>query len=226
MVSDPKEVFSIGSPSYEYKFGTKIALVGTGITSSSDNSLVIGRWNDTYTYNRAFTIGNGTADDSRSDAFSVDWNGRVQLGPQELNSTDSGISVYGSNIGSSGSSAPASSIYGNLICGFDSMGHNRTRFRHVDGSNGRQGLQIETRRLINSSWIYNNLNLWIDQNGNRAVTLSDAAPWKEALGLDSIAIGAGIQIAQTSDTSNARWRIHLTNLGNMRIVLKVTKQVM
>ena len=51
--------------------------------ASSDNQTAIGKYNvedanDTY----AFIIGNGTADNARSNAFTVDWSGNVTFGGQ------------------------------------------------------------------------------------------------------------------------------------------------
>lgn len=47
------------------------------------------------------------------------------------------------------------------------------------GSNGQQGMQIMGRR----NGVANTLRLVVDANGNRVVVVSDAVPWRKALGL-------------------------------------------
>lgn len=63
---------------------------GTGTVALGTAQCVIGAYNDMSPYTTTgtvisrlfypFVIGNGTADDERSNAFTVDWNGRVQCG--------------------------------------------------------------------------------------------------------------------------------------------------
>ena len=47
-----------------------------GTTAGYDSQTAIGKYNSNK-YNNAFEIGNGTADDARSNAFEVDWNGNT-----------------------------------------------------------------------------------------------------------------------------------------------------
>ena len=55
---------------------------GYNTTAASDNQTAIGRFNEVDSSNKyALIIGNGTSDSARSNAFSVDWEGNVDLNP-------------------------------------------------------------------------------------------------------------------------------------------------
>ena len=58
------------------------------------------------------------------------------------------------------------------------VGYINTRFL----SDGRTGLDIGVSRPVGSSTVYNAMDLLIDANGNRSVSVSDAAAWRSAIG--------------------------------------------
>ncbi len=58
----------------------------------------------------------------------------------------------------------------------------RTYLQSVEGSDHNL-TRVGTHRKVNDTDIYNNLNLRIDNNGNRTVTVSEVAPWLDMLGL-------------------------------------------
>lgn len=49
-------------------------------------------------------------------------------------------------------------------------------------SNAEKGMQIEVRRSVNGSYVYNTLNLRINASGGRVVQLGDPAAWRTAIG--------------------------------------------
>lgn len=207
-LSDARDVLALGSPSYDHTLGTDVAMVGEGVVANTDHSMAIGEWNEIDDY--AFAVGNGTADDARSNAFSVDWDGNVETDgnadvsgaltahginstsgisadgsiriDQNLDGSASGLVIHASNASATGEST-ATTVWGNLVACYDKADVLRTYLRHVSVSGTQQGLQLETRRLISGSWVYNKINLFIDGSGKRYVTLDDASAWLSALGL-------------------------------------------
>lgn len=49
-------------------------------------------------------------------------------------------------------------------------------------SSTEKGMQIEVRRSINGSYVYNTLNMRINESGTKTVQVSDAAAWRSAIG--------------------------------------------
>lgn len=64
------------------------------------------------------------------------------------------------------------------------IGYLRTPFQ----ADGREGVQLETKRVVNGSNIYHGVQLYIDASGNRTVDLSDAAAWRDGLGLGALSL--------------------------------------
>lgn len=173
----------IGYISPDKPRGENTASVGAGLIASGNNQTVLGTCNvPDANSEHALIIGNGTADNARSNAFSVEWDGSTEIGPQALDSVGSGVTIHASNI-SPTDQTNSSTIWGNLVACYDSAGVLRGYFREVDKSNGQQGIQIETRRHINGTSVYNTLNLLVDASGNRVVEMAESAPWLSALGL-------------------------------------------
>ena len=61
--------------------------------------------------------------------------------------------------------------------------------RDVYMSDGRKGAQLESRRTINGSNVYNTLDYFIDASGGRTVWVSEAAAWFKGLGVPKILRG-------------------------------------
>ena len=87
----------------------------------------------------------------------------------------------------SGSSTPSSNTYRVLVLGQDSTGTDRAYIRSAAFTNGTQGIQIETKRVVSNTNYYNTLSLLIDASGTKSVSISDAAAWRTALGLGTMA---------------------------------------
>ncbi len=63
--------------------GNRAVSMGNQTIAKSDNSLVVGKFNDTTATNRLFEIGNGTANNARTNALTVIDNGNVGIGNSE-----------------------------------------------------------------------------------------------------------------------------------------------
>lgn len=70
-------------------------------------------------------------------------------------------------------------------------------------TDGRQGMQLETRRAVDGAWKYNTINLFVDESGNRSVTVSDAAAWRNALGILNYVYPVGSIYMSVNSTSPA-----------------------
>lgn len=70
--------FTTGNSTIAYGYNS--AAMGLYTKAKSNNSMVIGIYNDTTTSNRLFEIGNGTADNARTNAMTVLTNGNIGVG--------------------------------------------------------------------------------------------------------------------------------------------------
>lgn len=93
----------INNTGVEYTQGTNSFASGFGLVAESDYQIVFGKYNNNNN-NNVLEIGNGTSDSSRSNVFSVDWGGNVELTQANVTS----LSASG-NI-SSGGGITASSL--------------------------------------------------------------------------------------------------------------------
>lgn len=73
-------ISSLALGEYTTTRGNKSTSMGQSTIAKSDNSLVTGLFNDTTNTNRLFEIGNGTANNARSNAMTVLTNGNVGIG--------------------------------------------------------------------------------------------------------------------------------------------------
>lgn len=98
-----------------------------------------------------------------------------------LKMNDKSVYVYDANMPASGT--PTASVYGDGYYLYDAgdaqVGYLRGTHLVTDG---RRGLQLEARRVVNGTTITHALNLLIDNNGNRVVDVHDPAAWRTALG--------------------------------------------
>ena len=101
----------------------------------------------------------------------------------------------------SGSAAPASNVWGTIAAGFDSSGAERAHLRQIALTDGTQGVQVEAKRTISGTDYYNGLRLMLDASGAPSVTVSNAAAWRTALGLGTMATqAASSYLPQTGGT--------------------------
>lgn len=78
----------------------------------------------------------------------------------------------------------SSSTYGNALA-FRNLAESTTEnigyLRSYFNSLTQRGLQLETRRTVNGSSVYNNVLLTIDSSGTRAVSVTSPSAWKAGL---------------------------------------------
>ena len=114
---------------------------------------------------------------------------------------------------------PSSNIYGDGFYLSDSAGTYFAYVRPVFLTDGRQGIQLETRRSINGSWVYNTLNVTINGSGTRLVQVSDGAAWRSAIGAAS---QADIQ-TKMSLTSHTISNISVPANGTANATVNISK---
>ena len=115
----------------------------------------------------ALIIGNGTADNARSNALTADWSGSAQLWNPDIER----------------GTAPSSSIYGGggTLQLVDKDGHQIGYLQPTQLSDGTEGIQLGVSN--SDSTDYNTLQLAFDSNDNPTVSVSDADKWRNALGI-------------------------------------------
>jgi len=102
-----------------------------------------------------------------------------------LSSSDStpAITVKSPIFCSNSDPAPDHNLWGGLIQFNDNTETLRSYIRHVALVDGRQGIQLETRRYNSDDQaIFNYIELFINSNGADTVSLTYPAVWREALG--------------------------------------------
>jgi len=97
-----------------------------------------------------------------------------------LKMNDKSVNVVDANMPASG--APSSDIYGTGFYLYDAGEAMVGYLRGIHLRDGKRGLQLEARRVVNGTTVTHALNLHIDANGNRGVGVHDPAAWRTALG--------------------------------------------
>lgn len=97
-----------------------------------------------------------------------------------LKMNDKSVNIVDANMPASG--APSSSVYGDGYYLYDAGEAMVGYLRGIHLTDGKRGLQLEARRVVGSTTITHALNLLIDNNGNRVVSMHDPAAWRTALG--------------------------------------------
>lgn len=135
-------------------------------------------------------VGNGTADDARSNARTLDWSGNEVLAgtlttgtaPEAEGDTTHKVGIMiKSDIDPD--TAPESSQWYRLMSIKDTDDMPRSYFGAFDMANGTQGIQIETKRMIDGEAQYNGLRLGISPTGEKVVNIHAADAWRSALDL-------------------------------------------
>jgi hypothetical protein len=75
----------------------------------------------------------------------------------------------------------SSSMWMNIICGYDADNIARVTIRQVAHSDDYQGVQVETNRTNGTNTWYNGIRLEINKTGTRRVVVSENAQWRAAL---------------------------------------------
>ena len=102
----------------------------------------------------------------------------------DLAETGSLETINGSIIArdSSNPASPSSgSLYGKGFYLRDAANDDYAYLRH-HYSGAEKGLQIEVRRSVNGSYVYNTLNMRINASGGRTIQVSDGGSWRSAIG--------------------------------------------
>lgn len=97
-----------------------------------------------------------------------------------LRMNDKSVNVVDASMPASGT--PTASVYGDgfYLCDAGEAMVGYLRGMHL--TDGKRGLQLEARRVVGSTTVTHALNLLIDNNGNRVVSMHDPAAWRTALG--------------------------------------------
>ena len=123
--------------------------------------------------------------------------GDTMTGTLTMNNTQ--VVVKDNNI-TSGSN-PSSTVWGKGFIMYDSASVNIAHVRVMKYTGGKQGLQVETQRVISGTTYYNSINMLIDTAGEKYIELSDPAAWRSALGLGSMATAnTSSYVAKAGDT--------------------------
>lgn len=174
-----------------------------GTIARAANQTALGKYNEEDANgDYALIIGNGTDATHRSNALTVDWDGVVDLGPMAIGGDSGCVNIHASNASPS-DETPSASLYGLILALFDSDDELRTYLRHEDRADGKQGLLLETRRIVGGSNVYNNLQLLIDASGNRSVVVNDAAAWRNALSVGHYTAATALPLASGCVAYNA-----------------------
>lgn len=120
------------------------------------------------------------------------------------------------------SSLPSSTVQKMLFIFRDKALNMLGFIRGYIAQTGRTGISIAGRNIVNNSSIVNALNLYVNADGSRTVTVSDADPWRSALGLGTsgafpITIaqgGTGATTAEGAADNFKAIKYHLINSGN------------
>lgn len=187
-----------GAASHAAGSGTKAlgaVSTATGIETiaSGRAQTVIGKCNVEDTNNEyALIIGNGQHTDQRSNTLAVRW-----TGDGTSYNTPGALAVFSKAI--DGSVTPSSNIYTRLLSGvaangevFGSLG----MYRSADSYNL---MQFEAQNAkSDGTFIYNTLKLGVKDDGTRWVGVTDAAVWRNALGLKALAQKASVSFSTTN----------------------------
>lgn len=139
-----------------------------GTVAASENQTALGKYNAEDSNNTyAVIVGNGTANNARSNALAVEWNGTTLLHNPNI---ERGV-------------VPSSSVYGGggTLRLVDKNGLQIGYFQSIQLSDGTEGFQLGVSNSDSTDW--NTIQLAFDSNDNPIVSVSDADKWRNALGI-------------------------------------------
>lgn len=105
--------------------------------------------------------------------------GDTMTGALTMNGGDINLRSTENTIGT----APATSTSDKRVYFRDKLNAIFGKLQSVFMSDGRIGMQLGAQRAVNGSTVENNVNLYIDDSGNRTVTFTSPQVWRSALGL-------------------------------------------
>ena len=132
----------------------------------------------------AVIVGNGASESARSNALTVDWDGRVDINNvQSVVSNDNAyIKIRHSSIDSDGT-APSATVYSNNLHSFDTDGTRIGYIENWQNTSNVIGMNIGAARKVNGSMVYNSITANVDANGNMGYALGSPNAFKKALSL-------------------------------------------
>ena len=203
---------------------------GNCTTAQRKSQTTIGEFNvadtggtdETTRGNYVFIIGNGTSDDDRSNAFIVDWSGKVAIANELVRKIDSDYIVDST----ASSSHPASATYAG---GFRVLDKNDVPLTIINTgrmTDGRARTAIQGHRNIGGTNIYNGVYFYINDSGTRTVAVADAAAWRSGLGAQGQISASNFSISNHSiswslaaSATNADKESTFTNSGYWPLAL-------
>ncbi|MBR4687106.1 MAG: hypothetical protein IKP01_02230 [Bacteroidales bacterium] len=217
----------VGNFNREYFRASNTASVGVDLIAMTENQVVSGTYNEADEDNKyAVIVGNGTADDARSNAFTVGWDGSVEaagsvtaLEPElGYDADSSGFIVQDpSNFPTSQGAAPSANVYGDIVA-MRQDDFDRARLAAHALTDGRQGVVLEAARYDSSdNRVANTLAMWVAADGTRTVGLSDANAWLSALGLTVTHTDTASNILSASSGITIQ-EAHLTRFGSIAML--------
>ena len=186
---------AIGDASHSQNLGT---------LAHGEAQTAIGKYNiNNIDDDLAFIIGNGTANNARSNAFTVDWDG---------NTTSMGLLKLPTTLINRDGTAPSSTVYDNLHCVEFTDADNETigRVRMHQSNTGQVGIDLQCRNeKTDGTEVVNELSVNVNKDGSKIYAVSDSAAFRNALGASSGVFPTSV--GGTGITSNPSM---LTNLGS------------
>lgn len=203
---------ALGGTSADIRAYYSVTLGGQGLIARSSSQTVLGEFNRA---DRAQAgqrgdyveiVGNGTSNTARSNARTLDWSGNEWLAGQinantgnfRSGATSSGnIDITGGYVQRRLPAAPTTGTAYWLAQVAESNGStNRGGVYFFPSSSGGEAVALSSRRIVSGSSVSNELALYIDDSGNRTVSVSEQVPWRKALSLaympgDSFTFGTG-----------------------------------
>lgn len=184
---------------------------GINNTANHRSQVVFGEYNvldpstaaSTARGNYVEIVGNGTANNARSNARTLDWSGNETLSGGLTAYIELALKNMGYAIGDA-----ISANTSRYLIAKDKNDATMGWLRSIAYTSNLIGFELSPERVVNGTAVYNILGLRIDANGNRSVILSAPAEWRSALGLGTsgalpitIAQGGTGQTAVTSVTT-------------------------
>lgn len=89
------------------------------------------------------------------------------------------------NLNVKSASMPANPTSGNLYLNglyLQDAANDDYAYLRAHSASAEKGIQLEVRRSVNGSYVYNTLNMRINASGGRTIQVSDGAAWRSAIG--------------------------------------------
>ena len=190
--SEGYRTHAIGSYSHAQNHGTVANVAAQTVIGSYNKATRTGSGTDADPYmysgsgDYAFIIGNGSNDDteSRSNALTVDWDGRLRINNVPTGLSQAYIQMRHINLDSDGT-APGTTTYGGNLYANDVDNTRIGYFECFHATNGNIGINIGSSRMVNGSMVYNSIGTQVTPSGARAYSVADAVAFRKAINIYS-----------------------------------------